>query len=45
MTGVTFSGHTVTYDLTDGGAGDDDLTANSQIVDPAAPGIGLSFTG
>ncbi len=43
--GATFAGTTVTYDLTDGGTGDADATANSTITDPAAPGVGLSFTG
>jgi ubiquitin len=35
--GATFSGNTVTLTLTDGGDGDDDLSANSVIVDPGGP--------
>jgi len=36
--GASFSGNTVTLTLTDGGDGDDDLTANSVIVDPGGVG-------
>jgi uncharacterized repeat protein (TIGR01451 family) len=32
------AGNTVTYDVTDGGLGDDDLTPNGTIDDPAGPG-------
>ncbi len=35
--GATFSGNTVTLTLTDGGDGDDDLSANGVIVDPGGP--------
>src|SRR5690606_11621765 len=34
---ATIAGNTVTYTLVDGGAGDDDLTANGTIVDPSGP--------
>ena len=37
--GAVISGNTVTLTLTDGGLGDNDLTANSVIVDPGGPGV------
>ncbi|MBR0565141.1 hypothetical protein J5J83_03295 [Azoarcus sp. L1K30] len=40
--GATISGNTVTLTLQDGGAGDDDLLANSVIVDPGGPGAPLA---
>jgi hypothetical protein len=36
---ATFSGNTVTFSITDGGLGDDDLAANGAIVDQGGPGI------
>ena len=33
---VNIAGHTVSYTVTDGGLGDDDLTANGSITDPVA---------
>lgn len=33
----TISGHTVSFDVTDGGLGDDDGQQNGEIVDPAMP--------
>ena len=33
------AGNTVTFTLVDGGAGDDDLTANGVIVDPSGPAV------
>lgn len=36
---ATFSGNTVTFTLTDGGLGDDDMTANGIIIDQGGPGI------
>lgn len=35
---ATVAGATVSYSLTDGGLGDDDLTADGAILDPAGPG-------
>ena len=35
---ATLVGNTVTFQLTDGGLGDDDLTANGTLIDPAGPG-------
>ncbi len=35
---ATIVGNMVTFQLTDGGLGDDDLTANGTIVDPGGPG-------
>ena len=35
---ATFSGNTISYDLTDGGAGDGDLMADGKISDPAGLG-------
>ena len=45
--GAVISGATVTLTLTDGGAGDDDLTGNGVIVDPGGVGVpvDLSITG
>lgn len=43
--GAVISGTTVTYQVTDGGALDDDGEANSYIVDPVGPGLGGAFTG
>lgn len=37
--GAAISGNTITLTLTDGGAGDDDLAANSVIEDPGGPVI------
>jgi CSLREA domain-containing protein len=34
---ATLTGDTVTFSITDGGLGDDDLLANGSIVDPAGP--------
>jgi hypothetical protein len=34
-----------TFRVTDGGFGDNDLTANSTIVDPSAMGVAAAFTG
>jgi hypothetical protein len=42
---ATISGTTVTFTLTDGGAGDADATVNGTIVDPVAAGVGAAFTG
>lgn len=36
---ATVSGNTVTFSITDGGLGDDDLTANGIIVDQGGPGV------
>jgi hypothetical protein len=36
---ATISGNTATFAITDGGLGDDDLTANGTIVDQGGPGI------
>ncbi len=35
---ATVSGNTVTFSITDGGLGDDDLTANGTIADQGGPG-------
>ncbi|PKQ25139.1 MAG: hypothetical protein CVT64_11465 [Actinobacteria bacterium HGW-Actinobacteria-4] len=43
--GAVITGTTVTYPLVDGGIGDEDLTANSVIIDPVGLGILSSFTG
>lgn len=43
--GAVISGTTVTYDVTDGGAFDDDGIADSYIVDPVAGARGAGFTG
>jgi RimJ/RimL family protein N-acetyltransferase len=34
-----FSGDTVSFSITDGGLGDDDLSANGEIVDQGGPGV------
>lgn len=39
MPGVVFSGNTATFTITDGGVGDDDLSANGMIIDQGGPGI------
>jgi hypothetical protein len=36
---ATVSGNTITFSITDGGQGDDDLTANGTIVDQGGPGF------
>lgn len=36
--GAAIAGNTITLSLTDGGAGDDDLSANGVITDPGGPG-------
>jgi hypothetical protein len=36
---ATLAGNTGTFSITDGGLGDDDLTANGSIVDPGGPGV------
>ncbi|MDQ1313994.1 MAG: sorting protein [Pseudomonadota bacterium] len=36
---ATISGNTATFSITDGGLGDDDLTANGTIVDQGGPGV------
>lgn len=38
-TGAQITGRTVTLHLVDGERGDDDLTANAEIVEPGAPGL------
>ena len=37
---ATIAGNTATFNITDGGLGDDDLTANGIIVDQGGPGAG-----
>jgi hypothetical protein len=39
LTSAVIAGATVTYTITDGGEGDDDLTANGTIEDPAGAGV------
>lgn len=39
LDGAVIAGNTVTYTIRDGGLGDDDLTANGRIIDPAGPAI------
>ena len=34
---LTLSGNTASFDVTDGGLGDDDQTVNSEITDPSGP--------
>lgn len=36
---ATIAGNTATFTITDGGLGDDDLTANGGIVDQGGPGV------
>jgi hypothetical protein len=36
---AVIAGNTATFSITDGGLGDDDLTANGTIVDPGGPGM------
>jgi len=38
---ATISANTVTFSITDGGLGDDDLQANGTIVDQGGPGLDL----
>jgi hypothetical protein len=38
-------GNTASFSITDGGLGDDDLTANGSIVDQGGPGVPLASTG
>lgn len=45
VTGATIAGTTITYDITDGDALDEDGSANGEIIDPVAPGISATFTG
>ena len=40
---ATIVGNTATFSITDGGLGDDDLTANGTIVDPVGPGLGTAI--
>jgi trimeric autotransporter adhesin len=35
------SGNTITFNVTDGGTGDDDLTANGTVVDQGGPGVAV----
>lgn len=39
---ATIAGNTVTFTITDGGLGDDDLTANGTIVDQGGPGVPIA---
>jgi hypothetical protein len=39
MLPATITGNTVTFSITDGGLGDDDLAANGTIVDQGGPGV------
>ncbi len=41
---VTVSGNTVAFTITDGGLGDDDLTANGVVADQGGPGVGGAAT-
>ncbi len=45
VTGVTYAGTTVTYQVTDGGPFDEDGSVDGEFLDPVAGGIGASFTG
>ena len=45
ITTAAFAGTSVTYTITDGDALDTDGVVDGVIYDPAAPGIGASFTG
>jgi uncharacterized repeat protein (TIGR01451 family) len=42
---ATFTGNTVTFTITDGGLGDDDLSINGLIVDQGGPGIPIVPAG
>jgi hypothetical protein len=42
---ATIAGNTATFTLVDGGAGDDDLTANGTIVDPSGPAFLQGIVG
>jgi hypothetical protein len=37
---ATISGNTITFNITDGGLGDDDLTADGLVTDQGGPGAG-----
>jgi len=39
---ATINGNTITFTITDGGLGDDDLAANGTVVDQGGPGIGTA---
>jgi hypothetical protein len=39
LPGVTVNANTVTFSITDGGAGDDNLAPDGQIVDQGGPGV------
>jgi hypothetical protein len=39
------SGNTLTYSVTDGQSGDDDMVANGTIIDPAGPGVPIVGAG
>ena len=43
--GASVSGTSISYELTDGQAGDEDGIANAIIVDPIAPAVSAAFTG
>lgn len=45
LSGATFSGSTLTYDVTDGGLLDADGGADGYIVDPLAAGVNAVFAG
>jgi hypothetical protein len=45
VTGAHIVGTTVTYDVTDGGALDEDTLADAFITDPVGPARGAGFTG
>ena len=45
VTDATISGTHITYSVTDGGALDQDGTADSLVVDPVGAGILAGFTG
>ena len=42
---ATISGNQVTFTITDGLTGDDDITANGTIVDPGAIGVQAAAAG
>lgn len=42
---ATIAGNIVTFSITDGGLGDDDLAANGTIVDQGGPGSGVAAAG
>ena len=41
---ATMSGNTISFNITDGGLGDDDLTVNGVIVDQGGPGVPITAT-